>query len=94
MEIFSIVHGIEVGNGGNSREENLFAYQVAKHLGKPMTGGSDAHSGSGIGTFTTFFPEPLTNRNQMLSHLHAGNVIPYEGLNIGQLRPFHPLPSE
>jgi predicted metal-dependent phosphoesterase TrpH len=94
MPVFALVDGIEVGNGGNTRRENVFAYRVAEALGKPMVGGSDAHSTSGIGAFTTYFPERLTSREQMLSLLHAGAVQPYEGLNTGDLRPFVPTADD
>ena len=94
MPVFALVDGIEVGNGGNTRRENVFAYRVAEALGKPMVGGSDAHSTSGIGAFTTLFAERLTSREQMLALLHAGSVAPYEGLNTGELRPFAPSAEE
>ncbi len=94
MEVFSVVHGIEVGNGGNTRRENVFAYRVAAILGKPMVGGSDAHSTSGIGAYTTLFTERLGSREQMLQLLHAGAVRPQEGLNTGTLQPFVPSAEE
>ena len=89
MRVFQVVHGIEVGNGANTLRENAFAYRVAEILGKPMTGGSDAHSTSGIGAYATGFPERLRSREQMLAHLHAGATTPYvhEG---GALCPFKP----
>ncbi len=90
MRVFGVVHGIEVGNGGNTRRENEFAYRVATVLGKPMTGGSDAHSRSGIGAYTTVFAERLQSRRQMLELLHAGRMVPYEGLNRNGFRPFAP----
>ena len=88
MEVFQVVHGIEVGNGGNTRRENLFALAVARILGKPTTGGSDAHSTSGIGVYTTVFPERLTCREQTVQLLHDGATVCYEGLNLGEFRPF------
>ena len=89
MRVFQVVHGIEVGNGANTLRENAFAYRVAEILGKPMTGGSDAHSTSGIGAYATGFRERLRSREQMLAHLHAGSTTPYvhEG---GALCPFKP----
>ncbi len=90
MPIFQVVHGIEVGNGGNNRRENEFAYRVAQVLGKPMTGGSDAHSTSGIGIYTTVFSETLESERQLLDLLHAGQVTPYTGLNTGAFQPFVP----
>lgn len=89
MRVFQVVHGIEVGNGANTVRENSFAYRVAEILGKPMTGGSDAHSTSGIGAYTTVFPERLSSREQMLDHLHAGRTIPYIAAE-GDRRPFLP----
>ena len=77
MRVFHIVHGVEVGNGANTLRENAFAYRVAEILGLPMTGGSDAHSTSGIGAYATAFPEPLRSREQMIAHLHAGRTTPY-----------------
>ena len=90
MRVFHVVHGIEVGNGGNTRRENEFAFKVAEILDKPVTGGSDAHSTSGIGVYTTVFPETLTDRPRMLELLHTGKTVCYEGLNTGGFRPFVP----
>ena len=94
MRVFQVVHGIEVGNGANTLRENAFAYRVAEIMGKPMTGGSDAHSTSGIGAYATAFPEPLDSREQMLEHLHAGRTTPYVALpqvdGEDGLRPFRP----
>ena len=90
MRVFQVVHGIEIGNGGNTRRENIFAQRVARILDKPVTGGSDAHSRSGIGTYTTVFPEKLESRQQTLDLLHGGKTVVYEGLNVGQFRPFEP----
>ena len=89
MRVFQVVHGVEVGNGANTLRENSFAYRVPEILGKPMTGGSDAHSTSGIGAYTTVFPERLSSREEMLEHLHAGRTIPYIA-GEGDRRPFRP----
>ena len=53
MPVFQLVDAIEALNGANTPRENLFALRVAKVLGKPVTGGSDAHSTSGIGFYCT-----------------------------------------
>ena len=92
MRVFQVVHGVEVGNGANTLRENAFAYRVAEILGKPMTGGSDAHSSSGIGAYATGFPEALRSREQMLAQLHAGSTAPYVHER-GRLVPFKP-PSQ
>lgn len=72
MPIFKLVHGIEIGNGANTPQENYFAAEVARILGIPTTGGSDAHSTSGIATFATGFENKVTNPDELLQELHAG----------------------
>ncbi len=72
MEIFKLVHGIEVANGANTPQENYFALEVAEILGMPATGGSDAHSTSGIGTFATAFERSVNSTEELLEELHAG----------------------
>ncbi len=72
MEVFKHVHAIEVANGANTPEENYFALSVAEILGIPTTGGSDAHSTSGIGTFATAFEDTVSTPGEMLEALHAG----------------------
>ena len=72
MEVFKLVHGIEVANGANTPQENYFALEVAQILGMPATGGSDAHSTSGIGTFATAFDQTITSTPALLEALHSG----------------------
>ena len=75
---------------GNNRRENEFAYKVAQYLGKTITGGSDAHSTHGIGTYTTIFEEPAQSQEHLLTMLREGRTDCYEGLNIGTFQPFRP----
>lgn len=86
--IFELVNAIEVANGGNSDDENKFAWDVAQHLGKPMVGGSDAHSVHGLGRCVTVFPEHISTTTQFLDALHAGNFYPATGLLSGNLQQF------
>ena len=72
LEVFKFVHGIEVANGANTPQENYFALEVARILGIPATGGSDAHSTSGIGTFATAFDRQVSSTGELLEELHAG----------------------
>jgi len=72
MPIFKLVHAIEVGNGANTPQENYFAVEVARILGLPGTGGSDAHSTSGIATFATGFERKVSTPAEFLDELHAG----------------------
>jgi len=72
LEVFKIVHGIEIANGANTPKENYFAWEVARILGLPGTGGSDAHSTSGIGVFATGFEREIDSAETLLEELHAG----------------------
>jgi predicted metal-dependent phosphoesterase TrpH len=85
LPVFQLVHGIEVLNGCNTPRENYFALQVARILGKPGTGGSDAHSTQGIGYFAAVFEEALETPEQMVLQMHRGRFYPGRGLPDGNL---------
>lgn len=88
MPVFQLVHAIEALNGANTPRENLFALRVAKALGKPVTGGSDAHSRSGIGFYCTVFEQKLATEDDLLRELHAGRFHAHHGLLQGNLTYF------
>jgi len=94
MEIFRYVDAIEVGNGGTAREENAFAYHVARLLGKPMVGGSDAHSVNGFAAYTTGFDEVLTSEADLLTALRSHSSVCVEDLHLGDPRVFMPAEEE
>jgi predicted metal-dependent phosphoesterase TrpH len=85
LPVFQLVDAIEVLKGCNTPRENYFSLQVAKILGKPGTGGSDAHSRQGIGYFTAVFDEHLETPEQMLDQMHKGRFHPGRGLAEGNL---------
>jgi len=72
MPVFKLVHAVEVANGANTPQENEFALEVVRLLGISGTGGSDAHSTSGIGTFATGFEKQIATPEEFLEELHAG----------------------
>jgi hypothetical protein len=88
MPVFSLVDAVEALNGANTPRENLFALRVAKALGKPVTGGSDAHSRAGIGFYCTVFEKDLTSTEEMLAELRAGRFHAHHGLLQGKLTAF------
>src|SRR3990172_4064329 len=88
MPVFQIVDAIEALNGANTPRENIFALKVAQVLGKPVTGGSDAHSTQGIGFYCTQFERTLEAPEQMLAELHASRFHAAHGLLQGNLTPF------
>jgi histidinol phosphatase-like PHP family hydrolase len=85
LPVFQLIDGIEVLNGCNTPRENYFALQVAKILGKPGTGGSDAHSTQGIGYFAAVFEETLTGPEHMVEQMHKGRFYPGRDLPVGKL---------
>ncbi len=85
LPVFQLIDGIEVLNGCNTPRENYFALQVAKILGKPGTGGSDAHSTQGIGYFAAVFDEVLESSSQMVEQMHKGRFHPGRDLPTGKL---------
>ncbi len=85
LPVFQLVDAIEVLNGCNTPKENYFALQVAKILGKPGTGGSDAHSRQGIGYFAAVFEEHIESPEHLLDQLHKGRFYPARGLPEGRL---------
>ncbi len=87
LPVFQTVDAIEALNGANNARENLFALRVAMILGKPVTGGSDAHSNQGIGIYCTVFERALETQEEMLAELHAGRFHAHLGLLEGDLRP-------
>ena len=88
LPVFEVVDAIEALNGCNTLRENLFALRVAQALGKPVTGGSDAHSNQGIGIYVTVFERELESEEQMLGEMHAGRFYAGYGFRQGRLTRF------
>jgi hypothetical protein len=88
MPVFQLVDAIEALNGANTPRENLFALRVAKALGKPVTGGSDAHSTSGIGFYCTVMEKQVATPEEFVEELRAGRFHAHHGLLQGKLTYF------
>ncbi len=88
LPVFQLVDAIEVLNGANTVRENLFALKVAQTLGKPGTGGSDAHSTQGIGTYCAVLDNEVETQEELLKELHAGRFHAGHGLLDGELTRF------
>ena len=71
-KVFEFVDAVETGNGKLSKDENDMARKVAKKLGLPGTGGSDAHRVDEIATWITVFEKNIENEQELLEELHAG----------------------
>jgi predicted metal-dependent phosphoesterase TrpH len=88
LPVFQLVDAVEVLNGANTLRENLFALRVAQAIGKPGTGGSDAHSTQGIGYFCTVLDRRCASQEELLAELHAGRFHAGHGLLEGSLQRF------
>lgn len=65
---------VETLNGGSSTEENGRALLLARQRGLSMTGGSDSHYVSSVGSCLTAFREPIRDIHQMVEEMRAGRV--------------------
>ncbi len=83
--LFELVDDVEVANGSNTDQENLFTLDVARHLGFRGTGGSDAHSTHGIGKCVTVFDGDIRSEADLIEALKAKAFTPGEGFHIGEL---------
>jgi predicted metal-dependent phosphoesterase TrpH len=88
LEIFRMVDAVEALNGACSEEENLFALQVAEHLGLAVVAGSDSHSASSIGCVTTLFPEPVRSERELIEAIRARRSRAGRGLLKRAVEPF------
>ena len=86
--IFSLVDDLEVLNGANSEQENRFALEVAHCLGRPGTGGGDAHSRQGIARGSTRIDGAIRSQADFLEAMRARAYAPIEELNRGRPRVF------
>lgn len=74
--LFKLVDAVEVMNGKVTEKENDLAKKVAAGLNLPITGGSDAHEVSAVGTFATWFPQPIKDEKGLVEALRRGNYAP------------------
>ena len=88
--LFQVVDDIEVANGANTDQENLFTLDVARHLGLRGTGGTDAHSTHGLGKCVTLFDGDVRSEADLIDALKAKAFSPGHDLHVGDLKPFDP----
>lgn len=93
LEIFQMVDAIEVLNGACGEDENVFALQVARHLGLAEVAGSDSHSAGSVGCVTTLLDEPVKDERALIDAIRAKRCRAGRGLLKSALAPFD-LPAE
>ena len=73
---FSRVDALEVLNSKVTEEENAFALKVARGLGLPATGGSDAHEVEEVGIYATRFSSGIESERGLIEALKQGDYEP------------------
>ena len=76
LTIFKLTDELEVVNGANNAQENLFALKVARVLGRAGIGGSDAHSTSGIGYGAIVTERDVSNVEELIEEIREGRYYP------------------
>jgi predicted metal-dependent phosphoesterase TrpH len=83
--VFALVDAIEVLNGGCVDRENELALRVARYLGKPIVGASDAHAPMEVGHYATLFEAEVRGLDDLLRELRAGRFLPARRVQGGYL---------
>ena len=72
---------VEVLNGANEPAENAEAAALARTLGLPACGGSDAHWTQRVGRTATWFPGRITDDAGLVAALRWGGCLPMDRSN-------------
>src|SRR5216684_1159579 len=88
LKIFELVDAIEVLNGACSEDENVFALQVARHLGMAEVAGSDSHSAGSVGFVTTLLDAPVKTERELIEAIKSKRCRAGRGLSQRALAPF------
>lgn len=78
---FPGIAGLEGYNGANMHAMNVKALELARLLGLPYTGGSDAHAPNEVGSCYTEFAVPVTNEN-FIERLKEGR---FQGIDVRKI---------
>lgn len=70
------ISGIEGLNGNTPYHHNIKACRMARELGVPIIGGSDAHHLHQVGKYATFLPDGIRDENDLIGAVKKGNVEP------------------
>lgn len=76
--IFGLVEAIEVANGGSTRDEVFFSFQIMERLGRSGIGGSDAHTANNVGSCVTEFMVELATEADLIEAIRAGACRPID----------------
>ncbi len=75
---FRFLDTIEVLNGRATERQNRFSQELCRQLNMKGIGGSDAHSPSDIPSFATLFERRISNLEELITELKAGEFRPID----------------
>lgn len=70
------IDAIEAYNGRTLDVNNDKALQIADRLGRPMVGGSDAHTEGELGNFCTYFKDDIRSEADFIEAIKNGSYKP------------------
>jgi predicted metal-dependent phosphoesterase TrpH len=70
------IHAVETFNGQVNAKELEQAEDLARYLGLPVSGGSDAHATWQVGSTATQFARPVTNEAELAREIREGRIRP------------------
>lgn len=73
-EVRGLFHALEALNGDDDGAAPDLVFNIARSLGMPTTGGSDAHSAAALGRCATRFQDPITDERALVEALQSGRV--------------------
>lgn len=76
LPVLRELDGVETLNGQVSEEANRQARVLARRLGVPGIGGSDAHAAHMVGSAATRFPRPIRSEAELVPALRDGDYSP------------------
>lgn len=71
-----LFEAFEGANGDDHNRSSAYVLDLARSLGLPTTGGSDAHSGPAVGRCATLFDQVIETEAQLIVALRAGAYRP------------------
>jgi hypothetical protein len=76
VPVLKELDGVETLNGNVSADDNARARALARRLGVPGIGGSDAHAVDMVGSAATRFSRPIRSDAELVAALRTGDYAP------------------
>ncbi|MGK2966635.1 MAG: PHP-associated domain-containing protein, partial [Tepidiformaceae bacterium] len=70
--VFALADAVETLNMGSTMDQNRWAFEVARLLGLPTVGGSDAHGKRFLGRHATRFFDTIEDEASLIAAIRAG----------------------